>query len=238
MIEIKNIAKVYQGKGRVISNLSLEIGQGQVVGLFGANGAGKSTILRCIADMTSLSNGEVLIDGLPARDQSQLVSYITEEGSFFPHMTIREYGDFMQSFFPQFDRARYDRLVNFFELSQRDKAGRLSRGQRSKLEISAGMSKNAKYILMDEPFLGKDIFTRRDFLRLMAVSLKTDETIVIATHLIDEVEQFIDRAVIIRYGRIYADKTREELTNDGENLESLMQTAAGYDENRYKKLLD
>ncbi len=238
MIEIKDVKKVYPGYGVALHNISLSIPEGQVVGLFGANGAGKSTLLRCIAGMSGLSGGEVVIDGDIPRRRCERIAYISEEGSFFTHMTVAQYGLFLEDFFPGFNAERYQTLIDFFGLSKNDRAGKLSRGQRSKLEISAGMSKNAKYILMDEPFLGKDIFTRRDFLRLMVSSLRTNETIIVATHLIDEVEQFIDRAIILRYGKVYADMMCEEMADAGETLEGLMERAAGYDREGYKRLLD
>lgn len=109
-------------------------------------------------------------------------------------------------------------------------------GQKSKLEVSAGFSKGAKYILMDEPFMGKDMFTRRDFLKLMVSSLKNDETILITTHLIDEIENVLDRAVILLHGRIKADFYIDDIRSKGKTLAEVFAEVSGYEEDRYKKL--
>jgi ABC-2 type transport system ATP-binding protein len=113
-----------------------------------------------------------------------------------------------------------------------------SNGQKAKLEISAGFAKRAKYILMDEPFLGKDTLTRRDFLKLMISSLREDETILISTHQLNEIENFIDRAIILRYGLVKADFCMDEIKEQGKSLSDIMMEVTGYDENRYKSLFE
>ena len=110
-----------------------------------------------------------------------------------------------------------------------------STGQNQNLRFLQGFQR-AKYILMDEPFSGKDIFTRRDFLKLMVSSLKNYETILITTHLVDEIENFLDRAVILRYGRIKADFYIDDIRNEGKTLAEVMVEVTGYEENKYKKL--
>lgn len=166
------------------------------------------------------------------------MAFITEEGSFLPNMTPYEYGKFLAGFFPSFDTDRYSKLLEFFDIEPYRKIKTFSRGQKSKLEICAGFSKGAKYILMDEPFLGKDMFTRRDFLKLMISSLKSDETILISTHLINEIENFIDRAIILRYGRIKADFYIDDIRNEGKDLAPVMMAISGYKEDKYKKIFE
>ena len=96
----------------------------------------------------------------------------------------------------------------------------------------------AKYTIMDEPFLGEDMFTRRDFIKLMASSLKQDETILISTHHISEIENFIDRAIILRYGRIKADFYMDDLKNEGKTLQTVMMEIAEYKEDKFRKLFE
>lgn len=205
MIQLKHIRKTYGNQGIGLNDESLIINNGEIVGVLGENGSGKTTLLKTIMGLCEVQAGEVLVDGRSVSEQYEKMAFITEEGSYFPYMTPYEYGIFLSDFIPAFDMERYIRLIKFFELEPYRKIKTFSKGQKSKLEVSAGFSKGAKYILMDEPFLGKDMFTRKDFLKLMVTSLKSEETILIATHLIDEVENFLDRAIILRYGRIKAD---------------------------------
>jgi ABC-2 type transport system ATP-binding protein len=175
--------------------------------------------------------------GRPVQEQYGEVAYITEEGSFPPHMNASEYADFLADFYPKFNRERYERLMKFFELDEYVRMGKMSRGQRARMEICAGFSKGAKLILMDEPFLGKDVFARRDFLKLMVTSLQEDETFLITTHLVDEIEHVIDRALIIHQGAIRADVYMEQLQEGGKRLESLLAEVVGHDGERYRRFL-
>mgnify|MGYP000853966322 CR=1 FL=1 len=236
MIELKDVEKTYGLKSLGLYNESLTINDGEIVGILGENGSGKTTLLKAIMGLCEIQNGTILIDGKPVSQQYDRMSFITEEGSFFPDMTPYEYGCFLADFLPSFDMDRYRNLLKFFEVEPYKKIKTFSTGQKSKLEVSAGFSKGAKYILMDEPFNGKDIFTRRDFLKLMVSSLKNDETILITTHLIDEIENFIDGAVILRYGRIKADIYIDDMRSQGKTLADVMMEVADYDENKYKNL--
>jgi len=236
MIELINVEKKYGNKSLGLYNESATINNGEVVGILGENGSGKTTMLKAIMGLGEIQNGKILIDGKPVTGQYERMAFITEEGSFMPNMTPYEYGNFLAGFFPRFDTIRYNKLLEFFELEPYKKIRTFSAGQKSKLEISAGFSKGAKYILMDEPFSGNNMLTRRDFLKLMITSLKSDETILISTHLIDEIENFIDRAIILRYGRIEADFYIDDMRNKGKDLATVMMEIAGYRDDRYKEI--
>jgi ABC-2 type transport system ATP-binding protein len=164
------------------------------------------------------------------------MSFITEEGSFLPNMTPDQYADFIIDFFPRFDRQHYGKLLKFFEIDPYAPIRTFSKGQKSKVEFSAGFSKRARYILMDEPFLGKDMFTRRNLLKLMISSLSDNETVLISTHLIEEIENVIDRAIILSYGRIKADFYMDDLRQEGKNLADVMSEISGYNEDRLKQI--
>lgn len=238
MIELKNVKKYYGMKAVGLMEESTVINSGEVVGILGENGAGKSTLLKVVAGLAELTSGEVLIDGRPPAEMYGYMAFITHEGSYFPYMTPHQYGEFLSRFFKRFNSERYYKLLDYFGIEASGKIKTFSYGQKAKLEICAGFSKMAKYIIMDEPFLGEDILTRQDFIKLMASSVKEDETILISTHHISEIENFIDRAIILRYGRIKADLYMDDLKNNGKNLPQLMMELSGYKENKYKGLLD
>jgi len=226
-------ATKYYGETAAIRKVTLNLNRGEVIGLFGANGAGKTTLLKGAIGLLSFSSGWVTIDDADLSQAAfEKLSFITEEGSFFPDLTPRAHGDFYAGMLPRFKLERYGRLLEFFELDAKKKARSLSRGQRAKLEIAIGMSRGADFILMDEPFLGKDIFTRSDFLKLMIATLEPHEGVLIATHQIDEIEMFITRAVIMKQGQIVANVPMDELTAGGESLAGFVQRTCGYDDGR------
>ncbi|MCR2807621.1 ABC transporter ATP-binding protein [Paenibacillus soyae] len=235
MLELEGLFKSYNNASLSIESLTVQTGA--IVGLLGANGAGKTTLLKTIMGLTELEQGTVSWNGRPIREQYAETAFMTEEGSIPADMSAADFTGFLADFYPRFDRVRYRQLLDFFELDDRIKFRKLSRGQRSKLEICAGFSKGAKLILMDEPFQGKDVFARRDFLKLMVTSLKEDETFLIATHLVDEIEHVIDRAVVMHGGRIRADLTMDELHDRGMTLEELLAEASGYDGERYRRFI-
>lgn len=226
----KKLAKGFQ-------KMELTIPDGQVVGILGENGAGKSTLLRAAAGITDLTDGRILFDSLPPEEKYEEIAFITGEGSYFPNMTPTQYGEFLKSFFSRFDLRRYDKLIQFFQLEPGQLIGKMSTGQRARLEVAAGMSKRAKYLLMDEPFLGKDVITRREFLKLLAGSLRGEETILMTSHYVDEIEPFLDRAIILHKGQVAADVMMDDLCEKGVTLVELLQKASGYDQERYQKLL-
>ncbi|MCL2379136.1 MAG: ABC transporter ATP-binding protein [Defluviitaleaceae bacterium] len=232
MLKIHGATKYY-GDTAALRNAGLELDRGEVVGLFGANGAGKTTLVKGAMGLLDLNSGWITIDGTEMTQAAyENLSFITEEGSFFPDLTPRAHGQFYAGMLPRFKLDRYNQLLDFFELNPNKKARTLSRGQRAKLEIAIGMSRGADFILMDEPFLGKDIFTRRDFLKLMIAMLEPHEGALIATHQIEEIEMFITRAVIMKDGAIVASEQMDSLNSQGENLAGFIQKSCGYDEGR------
>lgn len=236
MIKLTGISKSY-GSHKALNDIFLEIQDGQVVGILGENGAGKTTLLKALAGLILLDSGEFEYDDVNnLKEERQKIAYITEEGSFFPFLTANKNAEFFEDFYDEFDMDRFLKLCEFLEIPMDKKARSFSKGQKAKLEVALGFSKGAKYIFLDEPFLGNDIFTRRNFLKLMCNSLIDDETIIIATHSIDEIENFLDRAVFIQKGKIIKDIRIEEMQENHQTLEGLMKTAFAYDEDKFNKL--
>lgn len=234
MIEVKNLHKTYRKHGTTVGLLGADftVPDGQIVGILGENGAGKTTLLRSMAGLLP-ARGEALFDGKPAAAQYQRISYITGEGSYYSTLTVAEYGAMLADLNPAFDEVRYKEFLDFFSLNGRDVIGHLSTGQRARVELAAGFAKRAAYYLMDEPFLGKDPFTRKDFIKLMSGTLRGEETILLTTHYLDDVEHFLDRALIVHEGRIVADVLTDALHEAGETLLTRMAAVCGWDPQHY-----
>ena len=220
MIKCSSLTKYYRSSTG-LEKLDLEIDDGEIVGLFGVNGAGKSTLLKLIAGLILPTEGSVEIDGRQPRELRSEIAYVTEAGSYFPSLDAEDHARFLADFYPTFNLERYKKLVKFFEIPTDKKVRAMSKGQRAKLEMTIGFSKGAKIILLDEPFLGTDIVTKSDFLKSAAMLLD-GETLIIATHDIDEVANFIDRAVIIEHGRLVADRSVDSIRADGMSVAELV----------------
>jgi ABC-2 type transport system ATP-binding protein len=203
----------------------LVIPTGEIVGILGDNGSGKTTLLKTIMGLGEIQGGEVLMDGKPVTEQYDRVSFITEEGSFLPNLNPVQFGRWLGEFFPRFDHEYYAKLIYDFKLPSSRKIRTFSKGQKLQVEICAGLAKRADYLLMDEPFVGKDIFSRQEVLKRIIAGLNGSETLLITTHLIDEIENVIDRAVILHNGVVRADVYMDEIREQGRSLVELMAEA-------------
>ena len=236
MLELKNITKIY-GKKAALWEASVAFAPGQIVGLFGENGAGKTTMMKCILGLTR-HKGEVTLDGEPISCKNiERLSFATCEHSFFPRLSPKAHREFYREHFPRFNDKRFEALMDFFGLPM-DKALRsYSVGMQNQFEVVLALSQGADYILMDEPFAGNDIFNREDFYKVLLGILTEQETVILSTHLLEEVKDFISRAVLLREGRIVGDHTVDELEDAGEDLMSCIKRTYDYRGDRIQKTI-
>ena len=236
MIEIKGLSKPYGTKDALLG-VDLTIPQGEILGLFGENGAGKTTFLKCVLGYLR-HRGTVTLDGEPiTRQNIHRLSFATCEHSFFPALSPRGHRDFYQMHFPCWREKRFQGLMDFFELPMDRPAGKLSTGQKNQLEVILALCQGADYILMDEPFAGNDIFNREDFYKVLLGILEPTETVILSTHLLEEVEHFIGRAVLLRQGCIVGDVTTGELEDSGRTLMDYVMETYHYRSDRVRKAL-
>lgn len=238
MIKTLWLKKIYDTTGEGLCSLDLVIPDGQIVGILGENGAGKTTLLKLIAGLITPSFGDVWLDERVPEKCREDISFITCEGSYFPELDAASHRELFTSLYPRFDTERFDKLMAFFELSYDKKLKYMSTGQKAKFEIALGFSKGAKYYLLDEPFLGKDVFARHDFLKLLSATLTGEETILISTHNIEEIENYLDRAIIFHNGLKKEDVMLDDLRDAGQNLIDVMASACKYDKSRINDYLE
>ena len=236
MLELKNITKTY-GKKTALEDVSVAFGPGQIVGLFGENGAGKTTLMKCILGLTGYK-GEVTLDGerIGCGNIARL-SFATCEHSFFPRLSPQAHREFYREHFPEFNDKRFETLMDFFGLPGDKALKSFSVGMQNQFEVVLALSQGADYILMDEPFAGNDIFNREDFYKVLLGILSERETVILSTHLLEEVKDFISRAVLLREGRIVGDHTTEELEDAGEDLMSCIKRTYDYRGDRIRKAI-
>ena len=238
MLSWNNVYKSYWGANRALDSVSLSVGPGEIVGLFGANGAGKTTLLKCALGLLRYT-GSVTLDGEPITHRNiARLSFATCEHSFFPGLTPAAHREFYREHFPTFREKRFDALMDFFALPLHRRARGFSTGQKNQLEVTLALSQGADYILMDEPFAGNDVFNREDFYRLLLGLLEPGETIVLSTHLLEEVQHFISRAVLLDRGTIAVDVTTGELEERGESLMDFVKSSLHYRGDRVLKTLE
>ena len=237
MLELKNIKKTYQGGKVALDGVSLKLEPGQIIGLFGENGAGKTTLMKCILNFLKYQ-GEITLDGEPIGPNNiTRISFATCEHSFFPTLTPKSHREFYAEHFPKFNPRRFDALMDFFELPKTKTLRSFSTGQKNQFEVILAVSQGADYILMDEPFAGNDVFNREDFYKVLLGILEPHETIVLSTHLLEEVEPIISRAILLHKGQVIGDTTSEALEEQGLGLMQYVKQCYNYRSDRVGKAL-
>ena len=237
MLEIKTLSKSY-GSTKALDRIDLTVGPGEIVGLFGENGAGKTTLLKSILGLVQ-SWGGITLDGEPiTRRNIERFSFATCEHSFFPNLTAGGHRDFYRDHFPKWREKRFQALMEFFELPQRRSLRTMSTGQKNQFEVILALCQGADYILMDEPFAGNDVFNREDFYKVLLGILEPNETVILSTHLLEEVENFVSRAVLLRKGQIVGDALISDLEDRGMDLMAYVKQTYGYQADRVSRALD
>lgn len=237
MIEIKNLTKTYSGKP-ALDGINLTVPRGEIIGLFGENGAGKTTLMKSILGFINYK-GEITLDGEKITHKNiAKISFATSEHSFFPNVSANVHKEFYKEHFPSFSEKRFNALMDFFELSRKKPIKAFSTGQKNQFEVILALSQGADFILMDEPFAGNDVFNREDFYKVLLGILEPNETVLLSTHLIEEVSDFIGRAILIHQGKIVGDKTTLELEEEGSNLIDYIKNTYNYRSDRVSKALD
>ena len=239
MIEIKHVSKSYgRAKNKALHDVTLSLPRGEIVGLFGENGAGKTTLMKCILGFLKY-DGEITLDGAPiTRENIHKLSFATSEHSFFPNLTPKDHLEFYREHFPNVSEKRFNALMEFFELPMKRKVGSFSVGQKNQFEVIMALCQGADYIIMDEPFAGNDVFNREDFYKVLLGILEPNETVILSTHLIEEVSEFIGRAVLIRKGEIVGDVSTLELEERGVTLMDYIKKTYHYRPDRVSKALN
>ncbi len=237
MIQLEHLSKTY-GSTRALDDVSLTLPQGEIVGLFGENGAGKTTLLKAILGLIPV-RGTITLDGAPiTRKTIDRLSFATSEHSFFPALSPAGHREFYAEHFSRFDGKRFETLMDFFALPRHKALRSFSTGQRNQFEVILALCQGADYILMDEPFAGNDIFNREDFYKVLVGLLEPRETILLSTHLIEEVSGFLSRAVLLHHGRVLGDVQAEALETQGRTLMDYVRETYNYRPDRVARALD
>ena len=236
MLKLDHIKKFY-GMRPALDDVSLQLPRGEIVGLFGENGAGKTTLMKCVFGFHAYY-GDITLDGEPITKKNiARLSFATSEHSFFPNLSPAAHRDFYAAHFDRFSDQRYTALMEFFSLPKHKPLRAFSTGQKNQFEVILALSQGADYIFMDEPFAGNDVFNREDFYKVLLGILEPHETVVLSTHLIEEVSDFIGRAVLLRGGRIIGDVTTDKLDDDGVSLMEYIKTTYSYRADRVSRAL-
>lgn len=213
-INVINITKDY-GKARALDNISLTIEANKIYGLLGRNGAGKTTLLNLITNKIFPTQGDINIDGESVLENDKALNnifYMMEKNLYPETYKVKEVFKWTKEYYPLFDMEYAYVLAKKFELNVNKKIKSLSTGYTSIFKAIVALASNANIMMFDEPVLGLDANHRSMFYKeLIANYSERPKTIIISTHLIEEVEAVLEEVIIIKEGKLIAKKTVEEL---------------------------
>lgn len=223
MIEVKNITKSF-GRKQVLKGVSFTANKGEITCLVGVNGAGKTTILNAIMNVTPIKSGEILLDGISVKPKSyEKITYIPDTITMLATMRIKDAFAFMRDYYTTWNEKRAQELLTFFKLKEEEKINSLSKGNKAKVNMLLGLALDVDYILMDEPFSGIDIFSREQITNVFTSHLIEERGVLITTHEIQDIEHLIDKVVLLDDGVVVkefnAELIREE---EGKSIVDVM----------------
>ena len=210
-ISIYNLSKNY-GEQTVLNSIGFEIGEGEVVGFLGPNGAGKTTTMKIIAGALSYNVGSVKVCGLEVKDNTlhtnALIGYLPEQNPLYPEMYVKEYLLFVAETHG-IDKGKeqlVDELIDKVGLRPEfhKKIGQLSKGYRQRVGLAQALVPNPKVLILDEPTTGLDP-NQLEEIRNLIRELGKDRTVILSTHIMQEIKAICNRVIIINKGEIVAD---------------------------------
>ena len=215
MLELDHVTKKYLRR-TALDDVSMRVEAGRTCLLLGPNGSGKTTLMKLVAGLSRPTSGEIRFDGMPIGAGSKArVAYMPTENYFYNYMTVKDAGKYYADFFADFDPRRFNSLLNAMELDPADRVRQLSSGMAAKLRLSLTLSRDAGLMMFDEPLNGVDILTRTQVIDAILAGRKEGRTMLISTHLVDELEDVVDEAVLLKEGVLAGLGAKAELCGGG-----------------------
>ena len=215
MLEIENLTRRYMTR-TAVADVSLTLEAGRTYALLGPNGSGKTTLMKMIAGLTRPTSGTLRFEGEPVGVKTKSrIAYMPTENYFYSYMTIADAGKYYADFFRDFQPEKFREMLARMELQPKDKIRQLSSGMSAKVRLALTLSRDAKLMMFDEPLNGVDILTRAQVVDEIVRNREAERTMLISTHLVDELDPHIDSAIYMKNGVIALAGSREELSRQG-----------------------
>lgn len=207
IIKVDNLTKTYKN-GKGIFDVNFEVKEGEAFGYLGPNGAGKTTTIRQLMGFTNADKGSATIMGMDCRQEAEkiqkLVGYLPGEIAFFDNMTGTQFLEFMNDMRGSKDTSRMKELMERFELDASRKIRKMSKGMKQKVGIITAFMHDPKVYILDEPTSGLDPLMQKSFIDLVVEEKGRGKTVIMSSHIFEEIERTSDRVGVIRDGRMVA----------------------------------
>lgn len=214
LFECKDLKKKY-GKKEALKGISLQIESGQIVGLLGPNGSGKTTMIKLANGLLTPSSGEIMINGNKIGvETKKRVSYLPERTYLNNWMKVKQMINYFADFYTDFDSDRAYDMLKKLNINPNDKLKTMSKGTKEKVQLILVMSRNADVYFLDEPIGGVDPAARDYILNTIITNYNPESTVIISTHLISDIEKVLDDVVMIKDGELVMHKKVDDIREE------------------------
>jgi len=225
VLTVKNMTVEYPRF--VLKDISFKLCEGEIVGLIGENGAGKSTTMKAIMGMTDCKCGEIYYKGelISKKDMAefwQKIGYVGDAELYYPKVKVKHILKFLSEIYNDWDLQRMNYYLDILKIDVEKTILQLSMGMRVKLEIAAALSHNAELYILDEPMSGLDPVVRRDILKILLELKKEGKAILLSSHITSDLEKIADRIIYIADGRLILDEKKEALNEEYSSVEEVL----------------
>ncbi|WP_072525980.1 ABC transporter ATP-binding protein [Clostridium sp. Marseille-P3244] len=211
ILECQGLTKKY-GNFFALSNLTLSLERGQIVGLLGPNGSGKTTLIKLANALLIPTDGHIMINGhSPGTETKQIVSYLPDRNFLNDHMRVNDILSYYNDFYKNFSMERASKMLDTLEIDKRARLHALSKGTREKVQLVLVMSRDADLYILDEPIGGVDPAARDYILQTILANYNENATVLISTHLISDIENTLDRVLFLQNGQLMLNATVDEI---------------------------
>lgn len=214
LIEMTNISKKYEKK-QALDNINITIESGKIYGLLGPNGSGKTTLIKIINDLLTPTSGEVFIKGKkPGIESKKIISYLPERTYLNMNFKVKEILDYFEDFYENFDRKKAQDLLKKLNINEQDKLKTMSKGTKEKVQLILVMSRKADLYILDEPIGGVDPASRDYILETILNNFDEKSSMIISTHLIQDIETILDNVIFINKGKITLNESADNIRKE------------------------